>query len=317
MANLSITLGCNARCKICHHWQHDERNVGRPSLQEWKDFIASLQGEVAPDFTVAFGGGEPLLYPQEILELIKFTAKLGFKSALATNGHAIDESYARQLSGSGLNYINLTLLSLKSATHDFLRGIPGSLDKVLQTVSYLKGSLQTSVNTVIMKPSLDDLLELTEWVCSDRQLLGINIQAIMQPFHTPFVEEWYKTEKYSFLWPDNLEKLDYVIDSLIAMKQKGYPISSPISQFVTFKSFFRNPENFVKPFKCNLADGSFFVIDSDGTVKLCPYMQPLGKITDGDFRKLWHSEYAGQARAEVGRCKRNCHHLINCWYQEE
>jgi MoaA/NifB/PqqE/SkfB family radical SAM enzyme len=319
MCNFAVTLGCMLRCKICHHWQYDERGVARPGVAAWKQFFSSLRGEVATDFTIVFGGGEPLKYPAELLELISCAAGLGFRTALATSGHTIDKKYAKALVASGLSNIDLTILSLDRAVHDSLRGVRGSLARVLRAIDYLSSSSDTldiGINALITKPALAGLVTLSEWVHNRRRLSGIHFQAITRPFHTPFVESWHTTEQYRFLWPDDLNQLESVIDALICLKQQGCRISNPVPQFLMFKSFFKSPDDFVKPFTCNLVSGGFFAADADGTVKLCPYMQPLGKITDGDFRQLWHSEHAESAKAQVGRCKQNCHHLINCWYEE-
>lgn len=320
MCNLSITLSCMLKCIICYHWQRDESGIRRPGLKEWKKFIDSFQGQVNSDFILVFGGGEPLLFPRELLELISFSSRLGFRTALATSGHTINEELARQLAESGLNNIDLSIFSLNNRVHDYVRGVDGSLERVLRAIDYLsrfKETLKIGINTIIMRPSLDDLLTLTEWVNNDSRLLGINYQVIMRPFHTPFIGEWYRTEEYRHLWPDEPEKFLSVIDNIIALKQKGYRIANSISQFVTFKNFLGNPSNFVKSFACNLAGGSFFTINSDGNVGLCPYLESLGNITQGSFPQLWHSEHAERIKEKIDRCKTNCHHLINCWYEEE
>lgn len=320
VCNLSITLSCMLRCKVCYHWQNDERNIKRPNLDEWEKFIHSFRGEVASGFTVVFGGGEPLLFPKELVELISFSSQLGFRTALATSGHTINENFARQLAQSGLNNIDLTIFSLNNKIHDFIRGIDGSLERTLMAIDCLgqfKETLKIGINTIIMKPSLDGLLELTEWVNNDPRLLGIYYQVIMHPFHTPFVEDWYKTEDYRFLWPEDFSKLGPLIDNIISLKQKGYHIANPISQFAIFKAFFRNPSNFIKTFTCNLTNGRFLTINSDGSVALCPYLESLGKITESGFSQLWYSDRADKIREKIDQCKINCHHLINCWYEEE
>ncbi len=320
MCNLSITLGCMLRCKICYHWQNDEKDIARPTLNEWKRFIYSLQREVDSDFTIVFGGGEPLLYPKDLIELIAFSSSLGFKTALATSGHTINEIYVQDLVRAGLKNIDLTIFSLNNKMHDFIRGIDGSLERVLKAIDYLaqfKDFLKIGINTIIMKPSLNDLLELTEWVNNNSRLLGIYYQAVMRPFHTPFVEEWYKREEYRILWPDDLNKLESIIDTLITLKQRGYRIANPIAQFVTFKSFFRNPSGFVKPLTCNLINGRFFALNSDGSLTLCPYTKPLGKITESNFQQLWYSDQVEVAKGKIKKCKINCHHLVNCWFEEE
>ena len=130
MCNLSLSLGCMLRCKMCYHWENNEKDIVRPNLDEWKKFIYSMQGCVAPDFTIVFGGGEPLLFPEELIELILFSSKIGFRTALATSGHTINERFADRLAKSGLNNIDLTIFSLADNVHDFLRGVDGSLAKV-------------------------------------------------------------------------------------------------------------------------------------------------------------------------------------------
>ena len=212
------------RCKICHHWQCDEKDVVKPTVKEWKRFISSMRGEVHPDFRIVFGGGEPLLFPEDLLELISFSSGLGFGTALSTSGHTITKDYARRLVESGLNNIDLTIFSLDKHIHDDIRGTEGSLERVLGAIDYL-GSFSDSpkigINTIIMKPSLDGLADLTEWVNSNKCLTGIYYQAITRPFHTPFVKEWHNKDEYSFLWPNDTARLDAVIDSIIDMKKRS------------------------------------------------------------------------------------------------
>jgi len=318
--NLSITLGCMLRCKICYHWKCDERDIIKPTLEQWKRFISSLQSEVDPDFTVVFGGGEPLMFPEMLLELISFAAGLGFRTALATSGHTISQEYALKLAESGLNNIDLTVFSLDRKTHDDIRGTDGSFDRVMRAIGYLScfsDKMKIGINSIIMNPSLTGLLDLAEWVNSNRHFTGIYYQAITRPFHTPFIEEWYKKSEYSSLWPEDLTMLDSVLDAIIGMKKNKYRIANPISQFEIFKAFFRNPDDFIKKFTCNLIKGKFFAINSDGSVNLCPYMDALGRITEADFKDLWRSGHALSVKSAIDKCTHNCHHLVNCWYEDE
>lgn len=318
--NLSITLSCMLRCKVCHHWQKDESQMVRPKIEEWKDFLSSVNEAAGKDFTVVFGGGEPLLFPDQLVDLISFASSLGFRTALATSGHTISQEYARCLFDTGLNNIDLTIFSMEHKTHDFLRGVDGSLDRVLRAVDYLEKMderLRIGINTIIMKPTLAGLMELTDWVNANQRLSGINFQAITRPFHTPFIERWQEDGKYKFLWPDNTQEVAAVIDGIIAKKMKSYRIANPVAQFETFKQFFAGPQDFVRKTACNLANSSFFALNSDGTLTLCPYLEPLGNISGNSFSNLWHSELASQIKNKINGCKVNCHHLINCWFEEE
>ncbi|MFC1515097.1 radical SAM protein, partial [Candidatus Omnitrophota bacterium] len=122
MCNISTTLSCMLRCKMCYHWQHDERNIRRPTVDEWKKFIYSLKGEVASDFQLVFGGGEPLLFPEELIELISFASGIGFSTVLSTSAHTVDERYAERLVKAGLKDIGVTIFSLNPEVHDYVRG---------------------------------------------------------------------------------------------------------------------------------------------------------------------------------------------------
>lgn len=318
--NLSITLSCMLKCKVCYHWQKDETQIARPGIEDWKEFLSSVRKEIDKDFTVVFGGGEPLLLPDILIDLISFSSKLGFKTALATSGHTINQELAQRLYETGLNNIDLTIFSLEPKVHDFLRGTEGSLERVLKAVEYLgklDKRLSIGINTIIMKPTLSTLLNLTDWVNNNSRLSGIYYQAITRPFHTPFIERWYEDERYSFLWPNDAKELEEVIDGIISRKNREFRIANPVAQMETFKQFFKNPELFVKKASCNLANGSFFAVNSDGTMTLCPYLDSLGKINEDSFSKLWNSEIAGQVMDKINHCAVNCHHLINCWFEED
>lgn len=322
---LLLTLGCSLRCKMCHLWQNDESNIMRPNIEEWKEFIVSLSGFSNSGLNVIFGGGEPLLFPDILTDLIAFCHAHGIRTSLATSGYFIDEKMAECLVSSGLDYIALTLYSLRRETHNFLRGMPDSYERLMQAIAYLdnlKGPLEIAIDTVIMAPNVKELLELAHWVRQDKRLHSTFFQAVVQPFHSQPIEEWYKTEEYNFLWPKDLNEVDCLIDNLIKLKEntiegKRDKINNPISQLKLFKSYFKTPQDFVKRFSCNVTGGEAFTISPDGNINLCPYMNPIGNIREGSIKEIWYSEIANERRKELALCKKNCHHIINCWYEEE
>ena len=242
MCNLSITLGCTLKCKMCFHWQCDERTLTRPTINQWKHFLGSLHGKVNPDFTVVFGGGEPLLFPGELLELISFCTRLRFRTVLATSGYTMTHDYARRLAAAGLDIISITLFSIDDRIHDNIRGITGAHQHAMHALDVLSlqnPKMHIAINSIIMKLSLGELLLLADWVNKDKRFPGINFQAVMKPFHTPPIDNWYQTEPYRDLWPDNITEIEDVIDGLIQRKKGGNRISNPVSQLELFKSFFK------------------------------------------------------------------------------
>lgn len=324
-AILLLTLRCTLRCRMCNLWRNDETKIIRPAIDEWKKFIASLDEFSGSGFNVIFGGGEPLLFSDTLVELISFCRERGLRTSLATSGYFINEEMAQRLVSSGLDYIALTLYSLNKNTHNFLRGMPDSYERLMQAVGYLdslRSKLEIAVDTVIMAPNLKEIIELARWVSQDARIRSIFFQAVVQPFHSRPLEEWYNSEEYNFLWPKEIKEIEFVIDELVRLKEKiphdqRDKINNPVSQLKLFKSYFRNPANFVKKFSCNVTSSDAFTVSPDGSVNLCPYMPCIGNIRENGIVQIWHSKEAQARREEISLCKKNCHHIINCWYAEE
>ena len=322
---LLLTLGCTLKCKMCNLWFNDETKIVRPTLDEWKKFIVSLKEFSGAGLNVIFGGGEPLLFPDTLIELISFCHKHNLRTSLATSGYLINEEIAGRLVSSGLDYIALTLYSLNQDTHNFLRGMPDSYNRLMQAVKYLDSlhsKLEIAIDTVIMAPNLKEITGLAEWVRQDPRLRSIFFQALVQPFHSRPLEDWYKSQEYNFLWPKEIREVEAVIDGLIGLKSsvpggQRDKINNPVSQLKLFKSYFRNPADFVKKFNCNVTNSDAFTVSPDGSINLCPYLPGIGNIREAGIMQILYSPEANLRRQEISLCKKNCHHIINCWYEEE
>jgi len=322
---LLLTLGCTLRCKMCNLWLNDETKTVRPALDEWKKFIVSLAEFSGAGLNVIFGGGEPLLFPDMLTELISFCRKHNLRTSLATSGYFINEEIAGRLVSSGLDYIALTLYSLNQDTHNFLRGMPDSYDRLMQAVRYLDdlhSKLEIAIDTVIMAPNLDGLLELANYVRKDDRFSSLFFQAVVQPFYSSPKDEWYNSEEYKFLWPKESQQVDFFIDELIKIKESSLQgrkdkINNSISQLKLFKHYFKAPQDFIKKTSCSVLNDNAFTVSPDGSVNLCPYIKPIGNIRNGSLKDIWYSKEAQQRREEILHCKKNCHHIINCWYEDE
>ena len=316
--DLVITENCMLRCKMCRMWQSN--NPESLQLDIWGRFIDSLADFVKGTAQVQFVGGEPL-FKKGVLGLIRHSAKRGLSTTMTTNGFLMNENTAKDITASGLNTVVFSLDSMKKETHDFLRGVDGVYDRVMKGIEFLNrlnnGSLKIHIVTTIMQQNLDDLLGLAEWADRNNAINGISFQAIMQPFFTAPDGDWQKREEFSFLWPKTIDKIDYILDKLVEFKKAGWKITNPVAQFSIFKSYFRNPERFVKTSRCNLGYNSI-TVNTAGKIFLCNSMAPIGDIQEGkDIRELWFSDKAEQVRDNIRNCNHNCKLLINCFFEEE
>ncbi len=314
----AVTEECMLRCRMCRKWKADTAVSpldAPPSLTQWKDAIRALREITDKGFLINFGGGEPLL-KDGILELVRFAADNGFTTNIATNAFLIDEDKARAIADSGLSTINISLDSFKEATHDYVRGVPGVYQKALKAIGYLDThcpDLQKGICTIICGINLDDILELTHVVEGDQRLEWIYFMAVMQPNNTPPHARWYDEEVFKCLWPQDIRKAHAVVDRLIELKRKGHKIVNQIPQLKAFKSYFADPQKFVKTAKCNMSRALH--ISAVGDVFVCFRWEKLGSIKTDRLEGLWNSDQAKTARRNIAGCTHNCHFLLNCFFE--
>jgi len=301
---------------MCQLWKKPLWEEDYISVEDCYKFIPTLKefGEIP--ITVHIIGGEPFL-EERCLELVRFIAQQGFRSVITSNGYFIGEEMARRITKSGLHTLNLSLESLNREVHDRLRGVRGSAEKVIRAIDYLKrfdSGLNLGINTIILRDNLDDIIELTEWVNQDDKLGYIYFMAVMQPFGSVPDSNWYQKDEFRLLWPDP-GKVCLVLDRLKEMKAEGYKIGNPQTQLEVFKSYFSNPQLFVKKWECNLGRTALN-INVYGDVYLCFFMDCMGNIRQDRLKELWYSAKADKVREKIRNCRKNCELLINCYYED-
>jgi len=321
---IALLESCFLRCKMCFKWKNDVtcRLPEEPSLRQWEVFLQGLAELCDRKFQLNFAGGEPLARP-EILPLIRCAGRAGFDTLLATNAYLIDEQKAGQLGETGLNNITISLDSANSATHDFLRGKDGSFQRVMAAIANLNTyakNTKISLCAVISAVNLNEIIDLVKWAQADGRINGIAFQAVTQPFSTAEDLRWYEKEEFSFLWPQNILRVDAVMSELIRLKgygvlREGFQIYNPAYQFEVFRRYFRDPEKFVKTGNCHL-DYRAINVTPAGDVHICFNKPAIGNIKDMDIRTMWFSEKAGRVRREIQTCRKNCQALVNCNFDE-
>ena len=314
---ITPSLNCNLRCKMCHFWESDCAQE-RLDYQEWVSLINSLDGflEGRKEFTIS--GGEPLLYPR-VLDFLRRGTEKGFTTVLCSNGFLIDQTKARQIVESGLREICLSLDSLDAQTHDFLRGVRGSHQKVMKALRYLnryRKDLRITVITVISRATFTGIEELLTELCRDNLIDGMYLQAIVKPFCVEIDDRWYESKDYSHLWPDSSDEVSKSIDRLIALKRQGTPIVNQIGHLKKIQRYFNDPLHYVTKADCYLGDYTINV-NSSGEVLLCPYEQGIGNVRQRDIKEIWSSPQAETQRRKMRNCERNCHNMVNCFFLGE
>ncbi|MBU1912275.1 MAG: radical SAM protein [Candidatus Omnitrophica bacterium] len=317
--DLLLTASCMLGCKMCYLWKRP-KDSGELEIEEWKGLVNSLSEFITiKPMRLHFGGGEPFL-KKGTLDLVKYSVQEGFKTIITSNGFLVDGKMADEISESGLSHITFSLDSLRQSVHDYLRGKNGSHASVLKAIDYidiLQKKPTIGINCLISSINLDDILPLAHSVINDKRISGVIFQAVVQPYETPLDDEWYKKDKFNELWPNDIKKVEYVLDQLIDLKIKGnYKISNSPAQLKAFKMYFRNPLEFIKKTSCPMDDSSL-IINWLGQVFFCGMLQNIGNIREHSIEEILLSKTAKDRQHEMQLCNKNCNNKVNCFFKEE
>jgi MoaA/NifB/PqqE/SkfB family radical SAM enzyme len=111
---------------------------------------------------IDFSGGEPTLR-KDFPTLLEQARELGFRRiCVITNGIRLsDAGYFRELAGSGLNEILLSLHGHNAQTHERLVGVPGAFSRIMDTLAHAKDlGLRLRINTVVTRYNHQGLADL-------------------------------------------------------------------------------------------------------------------------------------------------------------
>ena len=314
--DVGITENCTFRCKMCRFWE-TPKNENELSIDEWKDFIVSLKAIGGSHIRLHFAGGEPLLKPG-FLDLLEFASKRGFRTFIVTNGFLIDEAMAEKIVSSGVEGISISLDSLNKDTHDFLRGIKGAYNHAVEAISYLtnKKAKGIAILTVIMGPNLGEIVNIADWIENSANISSIYFQAISQPIATQKDKAWYEKEEFGYLWPKDRAQLDFVLNQLIARKNKGYKISNSVRQLEIFRGYFKEPNKLYEGMTCTQGDYVIYIRPT-GDVLLCGRMDSIGNIRRDSIKRIWDSKEAILRREQIYNCKEPCLNVLNCFENKD
>lgn len=156
---------CTTRCNFhCRHCGSDCSVQSREKDMPLEDFLKVLdtipQSHRPKDFTVVLTGGEPLLRP-DIVDAGREIWRRGFGWGMVTNGWKYDEQMHSRLMGAGMGALTVSLDGLE-ASHDWMRGVGGSYERVLKAISIFarEERLNSDVVTCVNKRNLGELHQI-------------------------------------------------------------------------------------------------------------------------------------------------------------
>jgi radical SAM protein with 4Fe4S-binding SPASM domain len=151
--SLEMTYACNLRCKHCYV-EAGAKQDGELNTTEMLGLLEKLKAAGIKEINVT--GGEPLVR-NDIFEILDYSFS-NFKTVLLTNGYGINEGIGQKLSKYRNMLVQLSLDGANAKTHDHLRGIDGSFDRVLNAMELLsKNGLRAVASMTVTSFNLDQI----------------------------------------------------------------------------------------------------------------------------------------------------------------
>lgn len=130
---------CNFKCKHCFTRSPlgDHLKEELP-VERIRDI--SNQADELGIFEFDLQGGELLLRPDKLFEVIKAIKPERFYLYLTTNGYLLDEVMAKRLAEAGVSRVSVSIDSFDGKVHDEFRGIPGAHKRAMEALRHVKNA---------------------------------------------------------------------------------------------------------------------------------------------------------------------------------
>jgi MoaA/NifB/PqqE/SkfB family radical SAM enzyme len=297
--NIYPTAGCNLKCAMC--FTRFTRSSPDLGIEEWRKVVDQLK-KFRP--RIHLSGGEPFLY-KDILPLIEYIRKAGLFLHITTNGTFLEE-YAEAILKSSVNQIDISIDGLKE-THDQVRGVAGTFDKVLSSLDKLKRAKAGQPLPVIKLNSIlnferpldmEKLLEfmadhgVTEAQFIHPLFLGTGAveshRQYLKYFLNRDVNAWTHADRYQ-VKPANLNEVLAVAERMKQNKTVRVTVfpDLDIGQAAAYYKGDRQLTTLVRP-SCRAMWDTATIL-ANGDLESCPdYV--VGNCLETPFSELWNCE---------------------------
>jgi len=156
--HIDLTYRCNNNCRHC--WIRIPANSNKIkeelSFNEIKKIVEEAKQLGCRRWDIS--GGEPMLRP-DFAEIFDYVTRNSSYYFLNTNGTFITPKIAKLMTREGIN--NIALYGATAKVHDYITRNPGSFEKTMRGISYLKeANAKFFVSIVPMKDNFHQFLKM-------------------------------------------------------------------------------------------------------------------------------------------------------------
>ena len=162
LAFYEVTQACDLVCGHCRACAQSEPHPAELSSAESQRLIDQL-GEFPNPPRLILTGGDPLKRA-DIFELIEYATNTGIRVSITPSATPlVTRDAIRQLRVSGIEQMAISIDGASAATHDALRGSPGSFRRSLEILADARAeNIPLQVNTTLSPQNFDQIDELAD-----------------------------------------------------------------------------------------------------------------------------------------------------------
>lgn len=155
-----VTRACDLACQHCRACAQTQPHPSELSTEESLRLIDQLTEFPAPPMLV-LTGGDPFKRA-DIFQLVRRAAWSGLDVSITPSATPLVTGAAiRALRDAGISRIAVSIDGADAATHDAVRGVPGSFDRSLRMLADARGEgIPTQVNTTVTPANFEQIESL-------------------------------------------------------------------------------------------------------------------------------------------------------------
>jgi len=222
---------------------------------------------------------------------------------LNTNGSTINSEVVSKLKEAGLNKIKLSLYSLNSETHNFLRGTDIAYDSARRAIDIISSSgIDLEVGVLITAQNILQVPQLVEYLGSLNNI-SIIIQPLDEVVESSASKNLSSNSLISHLWPSK----ENVVEFFDWLELNNKNIKNSPDNLLAIKNYYLDPKSALQ-YRC-FAGQRNLVIYPNGDIAMCFKGGVIGNLKDGNINSILRG--AISERNKIKHCNKYCR-IIGC-----
>ncbi len=277
--SFDVTYKCPFNCLHCFNCSGDRLSRNELSDNELIE-VAKQIADIKP-LGVCLCGGEPMLRGETLYKIIEILARARINVNMVSNGYLMTYEKLVRLRNAGLNGVQFSVDGSNATSHEKIRLVKGSYDKVINAIKMSKEIGIRDVG-VAFSPTAYNIEEFEDFL-ENMQELGVSSirsQPIM-PLGDGLanIQDLLPTEsQYRQLAKSiNLHNINYHIDSSPGSVSVQW--GDPIDHLIRFSNVFPEPSYLME-------------IKADGFIGVSSYLGlSVGNVKKHTLREYWEAGY--------------------------